>query len=68
MQQKTRTVGGFHRFGWIALDGVGWVFGADSLTRTDDLPLTRRLLYQLSYAGASWTLLQQPQPSHADLP
>ena len=25
--------------------------GADSLTRTDDLPLTRRLLYQLSYAG-----------------
>ena len=27
------------------------VAGADSLTRTDDLPLTRRLLYQLSYAG-----------------
>ena len=27
--------------------------GADSLTRTDDLPLTRRLLYQLSYAGTS---------------
>jgi hypothetical protein len=26
--------------------------GADSLNRTDDLPLTRRLLYQLSYAGA----------------
>jgi hypothetical protein len=25
--------------------------GADSLTRTDDLPLTKRLLYQLSYAG-----------------
>jgi hypothetical protein len=27
------------------------ITGADSLTRTDDLPLTRRLLYQLSYAG-----------------
>lgn len=27
------------------------LIGADSLTRTDDLPLTRRLLYQLSYAG-----------------
>ncbi len=27
--------------------------GADSLTRTDDLPLTRRLLYQLSYAGGA---------------
>ena len=27
------------------------MYGADSLTRTDDLPLTRRLLYQLSYAG-----------------
>ncbi len=26
--------------------------GADSLTRTDDLSLTRRLLYQLSYAGS----------------
>ena len=25
--------------------------GADSPNRTDDLPLTRRLLYQLSYAG-----------------
>ena len=25
--------------------------GADSPIRTDDLPLTRRLLYQLSYAG-----------------
>src|SRR5690606_36019403 len=27
--------------------------GADSPTRTDDLPLTRRLLYQLSYAGVA---------------
>jgi hypothetical protein len=35
--------------------------GADSLTRTDDLPLTRRLLYQLSYAGVGWnTALHTP--------
>ncbi len=27
--------------------------GAHNLTRTDDLPLTRRLLYQLSYAGTA---------------
>jgi hypothetical protein len=26
--------------------------GAGGRTRTDDLPLTRRLLYQLSYTGA----------------
>lgn len=30
--------------------------GADSLNRTDDLPLTRRLLYQLSYAGG-WRII-----------
>lgn len=27
-------------------------FGAPSPARTDDLPLTRRMLYQLSYRGA----------------
>lgn len=27
------------------------LFGADDGTRTHDLPLTRRLLYQLSYIG-----------------
>ena len=29
----------------------GFLFGADDGTRTHDLPLTRRLLYQLSYIG-----------------
>ena len=51
MQQKTRVACGFRGVFGIEWDGVGRVFGADSLTRTDDLPLTRRLLYQLSYAG-----------------
>ena len=42
--------------GFRYLFGLGQIwpdrcFDADSLTRTDDLPLTRRLLYQLSYAG-----------------
>lgn len=32
-----------------AKQGVLKFFGAPSLTRTDDLSLTRRLLYQLSY-------------------
>jgi hypothetical protein len=27
---------------------TGFIFGADYRIRTDDLPLTRRLLYQLS--------------------
>lgn len=39
-------------------DGFGWGHDADSLTRTDDLPLTRRLLYQLSYAGTEAALSQ----------
>ena len=29
--------------------------GADTRIRTGDLPLTRRLLYQLSYAGTGMT-------------
>ncbi len=35
----------------IFLDGLEWPRGADTRIRTGDLPLTRRLLYQLSYAG-----------------
>ena len=34
-----------------ALDCSGNVYGAGTRIRTGDLPLTRRLLYQLSYAG-----------------
>ena len=30
------------------LEGAGFLNGADYRIRTDDLPLTRRLLYQLS--------------------
>ena len=30
------------------LGGAGFLIGADYRIRTDDLPLTRRLLYQLS--------------------
>lgn len=30
--------------------------GADTRARTSDLPLTRRLLYQLSYEGVAWML------------
>src|SRR4249919_2306167 len=33
--------------------------GAGSQNRTDDLPLTRRLLYQLSYAGERAGILAQ---------
>ena len=32
-------------------DALKLLFGADTRIRTGDLPLTRRLLYQLSYAG-----------------
>ncbi len=32
-------------------------FGAANQAWTDDLPLTRRLLYQLSYCGISYILL-----------
>ena len=41
---------GTGRFGTGLSTRSGWVdlAGADSLTRTDDLPLTRRLLYHLS--------------------
>jgi hypothetical protein len=31
-----------------SLEGAGFLNGADYRIRTDDLPLTRRLLYQLS--------------------
>src|ERR1700694_1229771 len=31
-------------------------YGADGEIRTHDLPLTRRLLCQLSYVGVSWML------------
>src|SRR5699024_2965793 len=34
--------------------------GAGTLTRTEDLPLTRRLLYQLSYAGETSILTRLP--------
>ena len=38
--------------GWPPNERVGeQTIGADDQIRTDDLPLTRRLLYQLSYVG-----------------
>ena len=37
---------------WPLNERVGeQTIGADDQIRTDDLPLTRRLLYQLSYVG-----------------
>lgn len=33
---------------------IFFIHGATSRTRTDDLPLTRRWLYQLSYCGEWW--------------
>ena len=39
---------------------ASYVYGADSLTRTDDLPLTRRRLYQLSYIGVERVIGIEP--------
>ena len=51
MQQKTRAVGRFGRISGLSWDGLKPPHGAGTRIRTGDLPLTRRLLYQLSYAG-----------------
>ncbi len=54
--QKIPHLAGLHDLIETYWDRLDLRFGADSLTRTDDLPLTRRLLYQLSYAGTAHIL------------
>ena len=49
--QKNPLLCGFAVETWTLLDNLGVPVGAGTRIRTGDLPLTRRLLYQLSYAG-----------------
>ena len=54
LAQKNPHIRGFMGFCesfWTAWDDMELEDGAGTRIRTGDLPLTRRLLYQLSYAG-----------------
>ena len=48
LKDETRQLGGFQGSFEMGPDVLGRLFGAAYPNRTDDLPLTRRLLYLLS--------------------
>ena len=48
LKHETRHLGGFQGSFEMGSDALGRLFGAAYPNRTDDLPLTRRLLYLLS--------------------
>src|SRR3546814_5097201 len=52
LAQKNPLLCGFRVNLGASWDGLKLVYGAGTRVRTGDLPLTRRLLYQLSYAGS----------------
>ena len=57
MTLNSGTAGGFRGGFGLAWDALKPLDGAGTRIRTGDLPLTRRLLYQLSYAGVGWNVL-----------